>query len=209
MLKSHPGTLFTATFLSLAYIITVSYNLHINPMTWDAFGYYLYLPFTFIYNDISLHNFETVNSIISTYKNTPAFYQAMQLESGNWVFKYSSGMALLYSPFFFIAHLFAKLGGFAADGFSRPYQIAIHLGSLFYTLCGILFSAKILTRFFKDIISSLTLIVVFLGTNYFLHTSMHAQGAMPHNYLFTLYAVLIWCTIKWHEGAGDDCGKTF
>ena len=41
------------------------------------------------------------------------------------------------------------------------------------------------------------MVLVVLGTNYF-HLSAF-DGALEHNILFTLYALIVWLTIRWHE----------
>src|SRR5436190_14511602 len=75
-----------------------------NILSWDFFGYYLYLPFTFIYHDFGLKNQDTIHHIIETYNSTVTFYQAYQGPAGSWVMKYPMGIAMLNSPFFFIGH---------------------------------------------------------------------------------------------------------
>jgi hypothetical protein len=140
-----------------------------------------------------------IQSIIDQYHNTATFYQASQIEGGVHVMKYSMGLAVLYSPFFFIAHLLAPLLGYAQDGFSAPYQYAIFLGGILYTLLGLWFLAKVLRHFFTNGITTLTLIIIVFGTNYLLHTSMYGQNAMSHNHLFLAYSLIIWLTIQWHN----------
>jgi hypothetical protein len=169
-----------------------------NILSWDVFGYYLYLPFTFIYNDLGLHNDAVVKAIIEQYHNTATFYQASQIDGGGYVMKYSMGLAVLYAPFFFIGHLLAPLLGYAQDGFSLPYQYAIFGGGILYSLAGLWFLAKVLRQLFSDTIASITLILIVLSTNYLLHISMYGQNAMSHNHLFLAYALILWLTIQWH-----------
>lgn len=109
------------------------------------------------------------------------------------------GMAVLYLPFFLIGHLWAIVGGFDVNGVSAPYQYALIAGNYVYCIVGFVFLRKALLRFFKDWIVAFTLILVFAGTNYF-HQSGYNLG-MPHIYLFSLYAMLIWFTLKLHDKA--------
>lgn len=159
-------------------------------LTWDVFGYYLYLPATFLYHDIGLQNIDWINHILATYDNTQTFYQASRLESGYWVNKYSAGMALFYLPFFLLGHVAAWLTGFPTDGFSVPYQLAIIASSLFYILLGLVFLRRVLLRYVSDRTTALTLILLAWGTNFY-HQQIYSL-AMSHNYLFAGYAVLIW-----------------
>jgi len=166
-------------------------------ISWDVFGYYLYLPATFIHNDVGLKDFTWVQSVLDTYKPTIGFYQAYMGPAGEYVMKYTMGLAILYSPFFFIAHLLAPVLGYPADGFSLPYEISIAMGGLVYMAAGLWFLRKSLLRYLPDGITALTMAVIVLGTNYFQLTAY--DGAMSHNYLFFLYALLLWFSIRWNE----------
>lgn len=170
-----------------------------NILSWDVFGYYMYLPVTFIYHDWKLLDIGVVRALIEQYHSSSTLYQAYQTETGLWVMRYSMGMAVLYAPFFFIGHIVALAGHFPKDGFSLPYQVAILSGGIIYSITGFWFLRKILLRYFPDFISALSLFIIFFGTNYFWHNSFHGSNAMTHNYLFTLYAIIIWSTIRWHE----------
>ena len=70
---------------------------------------------------------------------------------------------------------------------------------MLYTFAGIIMLRKCLLIFFNELVTSIVLIIIVLGTNYTLHSSMFGQGSMTHNYLFTLYAFILWFTIRWHE----------
>jgi len=61
-------------------------------LTWDVFGYYLYLPSYFIHHDIALQQQEWLTHLLDKYEPTSTLYQAIQIENGNWVMKYSMGM---------------------------------------------------------------------------------------------------------------------
>lgn len=74
-----------------------------NILSWDVFGYYLYLPFKFIYNDLGLRNMDVVHSIIEKYNNTATFYQAVQMPEGHYVMKYPMGLSFIYDPSFLLA----------------------------------------------------------------------------------------------------------
>ena len=166
-------------------------------LNWDIFGYYLYLPAYFIYHDLGIKDMGFINHIFATYDPSGSFYQAFAVPGHNWVMKYPMGIAILYSPFYFIGHLYAKLSGYPVDGFSMPYQASIALGGLIYTIIGLIYFRKILLRFFTDKYTALLLGCIVLGTNYLELT--YFSGAMPHNYLFMIYALVIWLTIKWHD----------
>jgi hypothetical protein len=169
----------------------------VNILSWDVFGYYLYLPATFIYHDLRLTDINWVNQLISQYQTTSTFYQATAVPADGWVMKYSMGMAVLNAPAFFIAHLYSHATGFRADGFSLPYQYAWAISGLIYTAIGIFMLRKILLKFFDEKISITVLVIIVLATNYFQLTAF--DGYLSHNYTFTLYTLIVWFTIRWHE----------
>lgn len=164
-------------------------------LSWDVAGYYLYLPAALIYNDLT--TMESSPSVIDQYGSSSSFYQAFQHPSGAWVMKYSAGLALAYSPFFAVAHTLAPALGYPADGFSRPYQAAIHWGSLLVAFWGLWLMRGVLRRYFSENTVALTLLGITLGTNYLNYAAIDA--AMTHNYLFTGYALLVYGLVRWHE----------
>ena len=56
------------------------------------------------------------------------------------------GSAVLWAPFYAAGHLWAKLSGAAADGYSQPYISAVAYGSACYGLAAVLLSAAIARR---------------------------------------------------------------
>lgn len=175
-------------------------------LSWDVLAYYLYLPFTFIYDDPGISNLETIQYIFDTYNPSTSFYQAFKLENGNHSPMYTLGMAVFYAPFFFIGHLWASFSDYPADGFSFPYQFCIANGMMLYILPGIFITRKILKLYFNDIVTSVTLILMLLGTSYFHQTIADEVG--PHALMFTCFSILLWLTIKWHKNPTIKTGLT-
>lgn len=104
--------------------------------------------------------------------------------------KYSCGQALQMTPFFFLAHLYAKKSkNFKADGYSQPYQLSLSLGALLVALTGLLFWRRWLLLHFKDSIVAIVILLIGLGSNYFEYAGI--TGAMTHNNLLMLYAILL------------------
>ncbi|RSK42673.1 hypothetical protein [Hymenobacter perfusus] len=167
-------------------------------LTWDAMGYYLYLPAKFIYHDLRYLRF--IPDIMREYGPSGSFYQAFPapgLTDGTMVMKYPIGVALLEFPFFWLGHWAAALLGYPQDGFSAPYQVAIAFGGIAYGFLGLAVLRQVLRSFFSDAVTALTLVLVVLGTNYFQYAVFDA--AMSHTYGFTLYAILLWYTVQWHR----------
>ncbi|GAC1375815.1 MAG: hypothetical protein NVS3B25_16550 [Hymenobacter sp.] len=167
-------------------------------LTWDALGYYLYLPAHFIYHDLGHLAF--VPDIMREYHPSSSFYQAAQVPGGPTgllVAKYTCGLALLWTPFFFLGHWAAGGLDYPQDGFSAPYQVAVAFGGLLFALLGLGLLRRVLLRYFSDVATTLVLGLLVLGSNYFQYAVFDA--AMAHNYLFTGYALLLWLTLRWHE----------
>ncbi len=164
-------------------------------ISWDVSGYYLYLPAIFIYKD--LKKLEFGEDIISKYHPAPGFDQAFLHESGNYVMKYPVGQAIQYLPFFSMAHLYAINSDAEADGFSRPYQFMISIGSLFIAFIGLFFLRKNLLHFFSDTAVSVSMLTIVFASNYLDYSAIN--GAMTHNYLFTIYSLLIFITISFYR----------
>ncbi len=188
-----------AALFGALYLIIYLFSNGLLPriISWDVYGYYLYLPQTFIHGDLGLDNFDTVTHALNSNVESATFYQAAVAESGNWVMKYPMGLAIFYFPFFLIGLLVSWIGGYPVDGFALPSQYSMTLGSVFYMCLGLWLTTKILSRFFSDRTAGIAILAMVFGTNYYqIHTGSHC---MPHIYLFAGYAVLIWFTIRWYE----------
>lgn len=169
-----------------------------HALTWDVFGYYLYLPAVVIHDDPALRERAWLDAVMAQYDPSATLYQLVDGPDGARVVKYSSGMALAYAPWFFVAHGLAQPLGYPADGFSPPYQVAVIYGMLLWVLLGLFLFRRVLLHFFSDGWTAVLLVLVVLGTN-FLHLAGLDGTLLTHPFLFTLYAGLLLATIRWHE----------
>lgn len=55
----------------------------------------------------------------------------------------------------------------------------------------------VLLKFFNERIAVITLLILFLGTNYF--DLVTGISPAPFNYRFTLFVLLLWLTLRWHN----------
>ena len=137
---------------------------HNGVLAWDNFGYYLYLPAVFIYDDLKLEKSEWIIDVREKYNPSPSFYQAHYVEGGTHVIQYTMGMAIIYTPAFLLAHAYASFSDtYPADGFSLPYQFSILLYALLIILLGLFFLRKICLYFFNDRLASILIITICLG----------------------------------------------
>ncbi|RTQ50052.1 hypothetical protein EJV47_10440 [Hymenobacter gummosus] len=180
-------------------------------ISWDASGYYMYLPAAFIYHDLKQVGF--LPEVTRKYNPDPGQNQAhLDSLSGNRVMKYPVGLAVQSLPFFVAGHLAAKALGYPADGFSAPYQLSLQLGCELMAVLGLWLVWLALRRRFGETATALTLVVLTLGSNYLNYAAIDA--AMTHSWLFTLYAALLLVTPAFYRrptllralGIGLLCG---
>ncbi len=151
------------------------------PFESDVDQYYSYLPAAFIHHDLSF--------------SFPNNYWGTTLENGNTIPKVTMGMAIMYSPFFFIGRTFA--GSEKNNAYSQTYKMTIHFGTFIYVLLALWFLRKNLLHFFNEYITTITIICVFFGTNLFYYT--FNLGEMPHAYLFFVFSLFIYFVLKWDK----------
>ena len=162
---------------------------------WDIKSYYAYLPAVFIYQDLSL---EFLDEDPEKFGD---LIWPVTTPTGKRAIITTMGMSVLYSPFFCLAHAYASLTGWEADGYSIPYRFALNFSTLFYLLAGLYFLKKVLLRFFSPGITTFTLVAVVMGTN-LLYYATH-EAAMPHGYNFALIAMFLFLTIRFYERPGS------
>lgn len=167
-------------------------------ISWDASGYYWYLPSIFIYHDLKRQHFK--DDILAKYHPTPDhdFQQGfLDPSSGNYVMKYTVGTALMELPFFVVANIIAKPLGYPADGFSSPYQFMIYLGGLLFALLGLWYLRKLLLFYYKERIVAIVLLLLVFGTNYLNYCGIDV--GMSHVWLFTLYVFILLNTRYYYQ----------
>lgn len=158
---------------------------------WDVRSYYSYLPAAFIYGDLTL-------DFVDQNKKAIEQLWPVKTEDGKYLIVTSCGLSILYSPFFLIAHAYAHISPFEADGYSVPYKFALVFSALFYLIIGLIFLRKTLKKFFKrDFLVAFVILAIALGTNLFYYSTHEA--AMSHVFNFSLISVFVYLTIKWHE----------
>ena len=184
----------TVIIIILLILIAVQFNIRrwnkSQIIDWDVKEYYGYLPAALIYHDIHLNFFDTIPEIqkYGWYKTT---------ENGGRYFKMSMGLSMMYLPSFLIVNTWQHNIKGKSDGYSIPYQKALALNALLFLFLGLLFLNKILRKYYSDLAVTLTLIFTVFGTNLLFYATN--EPGMPHVYNFSLFAIFIWSSIKWHE----------
>jgi hypothetical protein len=126
---------------------------------WDISQYYSYLPATFIYEDYSFNDRDSLWH--------KAHFRFATSETGDTLpVKMTSGLAIMYAPLFLPAHAYAVSSDrYEANGFSTPYRFAILLSACLASIVAFWLLGKVLMIFFSELIAGLTTVIIFTGTN--------------------------------------------
>ncbi len=152
----------------------------------DGLGYYAYLPAQFIYNDSRLEFKWFDESFRANYED-----HLFEKPTQNFMVRYNDrminlyypGQSLLQLPFFLAGHLAAKVLNYPPDGFSLPYQIAMGLSAIFYTLLGLWFCSKLIFNLSGNKqLSVLIPLIIFFASNLFTYSIF--AGCYTHCYSF-------------------------
>jgi len=165
----------------------------------DGKGYYGYLPALFIYHDL---DYKFIESYESKYypSDRSVFKDYRYAFKGETVNKYFPGLAILWLPFFLLAHFLSFLLGFPTDGYSIIYQYSIAFATLFYLSLGLKFLQKLLVGMgAKNTLASFILFTVALGTNIVYYAIV--EPSMSHIYSFALITGFIYFSLRAIEDA--------
>lgn len=151
----------------------------------DGKGYYAYLSSIFIEGKFGNEKEELLYHVRD--------------ENGRLVNKYTYGTALLQSPFFLTAWLYASITGDADDAYSKPFQIAISLSALFYFLAGLYLLYRVLRKEtdLPELLLLFLIAALALGTPLFYYVIYY--GSFSHIYSFFLINLFIALTIRYRE----------
>lgn len=182
--------------LFFVHVLSKDYNSkYEKPIAGDAQAYYAYLPALFIYNDLSYSFLEQINAKYYVPSNTKSFLNDVEDKKVNKTFP---GVAILYAPFFLIAHGLAAILGLEADGYSFIYQLLFDIALWFYLLLGLVLLQAVLTKLaFRKVIVEVTTVVLVLATNMFFY-SFYDQS-VTHIFNFFLINGLVLTCLKFSE----------
>ena len=148
----------------------------------DASGYYVYLPATFIYQ----WDVKQLPKGIDTLTGRGFSID----KSNNTIFtKYTSGISYLQLPFFGAAHLYAKISGKEADGFSQAYVNSLLFSGVFYVLLALFFLYFFLNEYFGKLPSLIACIALLACTNLYYYGIEHP--GLSHVYSFFLISLCL------------------
>ncbi len=158
----------------------------------DAQAYYAYLPALFIYGDLEYKFIPEINKTYYPESQQKSFLKPVGNGKVNKTFP---GVAILYLPFFLIAHALALLFDLSPDGYSPIYQFFIDLSLWFYLFLGLVYLIKTLKKMhFSHAISTGSACILLLSTNLFFY-SVYDQS-VTHIYNFFLINLFIYLLFK-------------
>jgi hypothetical protein len=168
-----------------------------KPINGDAKAYYAYLPAIFIYQDAE-YNF--VDDYENKYYADDHRKDFVNLtDEGRKVNKTFPGVAILYLPFFLIAHFLASFFGGVPDGYSLVYQYLFDLGYWFYILLGGIYYLKVFRLMkFKDKHIYFSLFVLIVGTNVLFYSMI--DQSVTHLFNFTMINALVYHLLMFKRG---------
>ncbi|GAB4202485.1 MAG: hypothetical protein Fur0023_08380 [Bacteroidia bacterium] len=155
-----------------------------NQFFQDVDQYYSYCIMAWVKNDLSFNNPVSVER----------GYWLVTTEKGK-IQRFTMGMAIMYSPFFLIAHFFSQAFNLPCTGYTPIYSFFISLGTLFYVFIGLFFLRKALLYYFSEKVVAVTLFSLYLCTNLFYYTV--GYGELSHSYLFSLLSIYVYFSIQW------------
>lgn len=201
---------FTPELILCGYILLFLFFKHPGE-TWDRSinsdgkGYYAYLPAIFIYHDLTYKFVESYEG-----KYYPADRAAFKefrnyTNDGKTVNKYFPGLAIIWLPFFLLAHLLSYFLDYPMDGYSLIYQYSISIAALFYLWLGCRFLMMMLQKAGGSIkIAAVVTFVIAAGTNIMYFAIV--EDSMSHVYSFALVSLFLYYVYRYFQ---DFKGKYF
>lgn len=159
----------------------------------DGYNYFAYLRSAVCDGDLDFHNeFEYIGGKDPWFRNT---YQPRETLTGHLSNVFSVGPAILWAPFYLVAHglvLTVSLfgGGIPADGFSRPYVLAVVFGSAFYAFLGFVLTYRLGQTLFRPVVALFSTVIIWLAS--FLLYYIIFEPSMSHAVSFFTVTLFIW-----------------
>ena len=157
----------------------------------DVTAYYTYLPAVFIYQDVEL---KFINNLPNVWYQNIWRYKTKTDKSA---LKMTSGLAILYLPFFLLGHLLATVLEYPPNGYSIPYAIMLLVAGIFYTSAAFYYTGRLLAKYFKFSVALITSLLLIFATNLLIYSS--SLGAYSHAFNFFLFTFFLWKTIEYYD----------
>lgn len=148
----------------------------------DSEGYYQYLPALFILKDV--------------HKLQPGSIWPYYNDKGEYVNKYTCGIAYFEWPFFFMAKFLCyNLGHDPNDYINPVYCTANAICGFCFAFFGLWILNQVLRRQFTEGVSILVILSILFGTNLFYYVTK--EMGLSHSYGFFLFALFLYLLPGW------------
>lgn len=153
----------------------------------DGNGYFAYLPATIIYGDLTYSFYDDIKE--KYYEGKGQDYRVKvnnKTINKNW-----PGVAILWAPFYIVAHIISTVTNLPNDGYANIYQYSIIAAAMFYLLLGLYFLRKFLKLYHIKpfYISAIQAIIVFATPLYHYATR---DVSFTHTYSFVFIMIFFY-----------------
>ncbi len=178
----------------------------------DEIEYFSYLPSILLDGDLDFRNqyeyfcnLDFEDCVRSRFKET---FLDMRTATGLQINFGPMGTAVLWLPFYLVAHLFALVAqnfnpAFAANGVSAPYIYAVCMASVFYGWLGIYLAYCIARNYFAEWIALGAALTILFATNAVYY--MYVAPAFSH--AASLFASALFVYVWWRTRESRADGK--
>lgn len=168
----------------------------------DEIEYFSYLPSLLLDHDLQFRNqyeyfcnLDVEDCIRSRFQET---FLNLKTPTGLQINFAPMGTAVLWLPFYLVAHLMALLlqnvnPAFAANGVSLPYIYAVCLGSVFYGWAGIYLAYRIARAYVDDFLALAAALVILFATN----AVYYVYVAPAFSHAASLFASALFVYVWW------------
>lgn len=200
---------FTRAEKTLAILFLLSLPFIHPQVQGDGIGYYAYARSLLIDHNLKFEGDwkdpNTADAVIQGYENghvRMSHYTA----TGHRVDHFSVGPAILWAPFLGATHLgvlaLNHLGmKIAADGYSRPYLVAMAAATALYGFAGLWLSFQLAGSFFEERWAFLATLGIWFATS--LPAYMYVDPSWAHTHSVFAGALFLW---YWHRTLGKRTG---
>jgi hypothetical protein len=185
-----------ATLLFLFFLLTLPL---VNPwVRGDGVGYYAYLRSALIDHDLNFENdyFAGNKSFVMTrFDSQGHLLPEMYTKTGHVENHFSVGPAILWAPVLVTVHLAVLLldrfgAHIAADGYSRPYVLAMGLTTAFYGFVSLFLAFRMAQKYFEQQSAFLATIGIWLASS--LPVYMYFNPSWSHAFSAFSVSVFLW-----------------
>lgn len=170
----------------------------------DGAGYYAWLRSVVIDHDLDTYDefqhYEEAQDEewqSATWRN---FFR--RTKTGLWSNHYPIGSAVLWSPFFLLAHALTRLlnlAGYAlpADGYSWPYVVLSTFGSTVAAFLGLILVHRIACDLYGDVSATLAAATIWLASPLVFYMYLHPSMSHANDAFVNALFVWVWYRTRW------------